>query len=182
MADAEFERRASLAIIAQDLVTPVRAILGYQQIIVEEGRRLRARRRDPRPASGSGRRRRAQRSRRPDPRDQADAETGGDGRDGFQARLRHDLRTPLNAIIGYSEMVAGGSGKIRWRGRLRADLEKLLVAGAAAARSHRRNRGPRPARCGSRRHRRKPPGCRRRGGYRRPASFAAARKQCAEAQ
>ena len=31
MVDAEFRRRASLAIIWQDLVTPVRAIHGYQR-------------------------------------------------------------------------------------------------------------------------------------------------------
>ena len=37
--DADFKRRASLAIIWQDLVTPVRAILGYQEIIVEEAQR-----------------------------------------------------------------------------------------------------------------------------------------------
>jgi adenylate cyclase len=36
-ADEDFERRARLAVIRQDLVTPVRAILGYQEIIIEEG-------------------------------------------------------------------------------------------------------------------------------------------------
>ena len=39
--DADFKRRASLAVIWQDLVTPVRAILGFQEIIVEQGQRLR---------------------------------------------------------------------------------------------------------------------------------------------
>ena len=41
MADAEPERRASLAVIWQDLATPVRAILGHQEIILAEGQRLR---------------------------------------------------------------------------------------------------------------------------------------------
>ena len=38
--DAEFKRRASLAIVWQDLVMPVRAIPDYQKIIVEEGQCL----------------------------------------------------------------------------------------------------------------------------------------------
>ena len=40
VADADFERRARLALVWQDLVTPVRAIVGYQEIAIEEGRRL----------------------------------------------------------------------------------------------------------------------------------------------
>ena len=38
--DADFKRRACLAVFWQGLVTPVRAILGYQEIIVERGQRL----------------------------------------------------------------------------------------------------------------------------------------------
>src|SRR5690242_3481229 len=98
--DAEFKRRASLAIIWQDLVMPVRAILGYQEIIVEEGQRLRLD--DVLPylrqvltAAGM----------LSDLVDRIleikpDAETGEDDAYGFQAKLRHDLRTSLNAIIG----------------------------------------------------------------------------------
>ena len=40
VADADFERRARLALVWQDLVTPVRAIVDYQEIAIEEGRRL----------------------------------------------------------------------------------------------------------------------------------------------
>ena len=38
--DPDFERRARLSVVWQDLVTPVRAIAEYQEIISEEGRRL----------------------------------------------------------------------------------------------------------------------------------------------
>ncbi|MDW6020413.1 adenylate/guanylate cyclase domain-containing protein [Mesorhizobium sp. BAC0120] len=125
--DAEFKRRASLAIIWQDLVMPVRAILGYQEIIVEEGQRLRLD--DVLPyldqvliAAGM----------LSDLVDRileikADAETGGDDPDSFQAKLRHDLRTSLNAIIGYSEMVIEDLDRSIGADALRPDLERLLV-------------------------------------------------------
>ena len=38
-AEADFAERARLAVIWQELVTPVRAIVGYQEIIVEQARR-----------------------------------------------------------------------------------------------------------------------------------------------
>ena len=126
-ADPDFERRARLSMIWQDLVTPVRAIVGYQEIIVEEGRRLGLddlvpyldkvlvaagllsemvdRVRDPNAAAETD---------RPD-------EIAG-----VQARLRHDLRTPLNAIIGYSEMVLEDLAGVPRAKSLRADVEKLL--------------------------------------------------------
>ena len=39
--EPDFERRARLSIVWQDLVNPVRAIVDYQEIIVEEAERLR---------------------------------------------------------------------------------------------------------------------------------------------
>jgi CheY-like chemotaxis protein len=55
---------------------------------------------------------------------------GGQSRDEFLARLRHDLRTPLNAIVGYSEMLledaqaAGEAASGLCRG-----LERIAAAG-----------------------------------------------------
>jgi hypothetical protein len=36
----DFERRARLSVIRQNLLTPVRSIVGYQEIIVEQAERL----------------------------------------------------------------------------------------------------------------------------------------------
>ncbi|MBN8994386.1 MAG: response regulator [Rhizobiales bacterium] len=122
--DGTFEQRARLALVWQDLVTPVRAIAGYQDLILEQARarglaellpyfekvlvaadalgRLVGSLLDPAAAGGD------------DPLASA------------QGRLRHDLRTPLNAIIGYSEMaledIAGRSDA----GELASDIERLL--------------------------------------------------------
>jgi adenylate cyclase len=125
--DAEFKRRASLAVIWQDLVTPVRAILGYQEIIVEEGQRLQLD--DVLPylhqvltAAGTL-------SELVDRilETRADAATGADDPGSIQAKLRHDLRTPLNAIIGYSEMVLEDLEGSTGAEVLRPDLERLLI-------------------------------------------------------
>src|SRR5215467_13206153 len=103
--DAEFKRRASLAIIWQDLVMPVRAILDYQEIIVEEGQRLRLDGALPylhkvltaaRALSELVDRILAIK---------ADGDTDERHLESIQATLRHDVRNSLNAIIGYSEMV-----------------------------------------------------------------------------
>ena len=125
--DAEFKRRASLAIIWQDLVRPVRAILDYQEIIVEEGQRLRLDEALPylhqvltaaRALSELVDRVLAIK---------ADAETDARHLDSFQAKLRHDLRTSLNAIIGYSEMVLEDLDSSIGTDALRTDLGKLLM-------------------------------------------------------
>src|SRR3712207_2897444 len=107
MPGAELGRRARLVMVAQDLVTPVRVILGYQEIIVEEGQRLGLE--DVLPYllnvlqaartlhdlierlldAGAG-------------SDFAGMEGQAVDQVGIEARVRHDLRTPLNAIIGYS--------------------------------------------------------------------------------
>jgi adenylate cyclase len=124
--DADFQRRASLAVIWQDLVTPVRAILGFQEIIVEEGQRLRLEGELPylhRVLAAAGTLSDiVDRILAPEPEAEADADDPGN----VQAKLRHDLRTPLNAIIGYSEMVLEDlDGSLPGEG-LRADIEKLL--------------------------------------------------------
>ena len=125
MADPGFERRASLAITWQDLVMPVRTILGYQQIIVEEGQRLGLE--DVLPDLNQVLAAAGMLSDLVDRilETRADEKSGGDG---LQARLRHDLRTSLNAIIGYSEMVLEDLDGSSGADALRADLGKLLHA------------------------------------------------------
>ena len=125
-AHADLERRARLAVIWEDLINPVRAIVGYQEIIVDEARRLEMADllpyldkvlvaahalnglvnslRDP--ASGRA--------------------VEADDLVSVEGRLRHDLRTPLNAIIGYSEMVVEDLDAFPGAEALRPDLDRLL--------------------------------------------------------
>jgi len=125
--DSGFEHRARLVVIWEDLINPVRAIAGYQELVLDQARRLGLADlipdldrvltaantlsqlvdtlRNPAPGAISD-----------DASDLAD----------MQSRLRHDLRTPLNAIIGYSEMVvedldSSPAGKV-----IKPDLERLL--------------------------------------------------------
>lgn len=126
-ADPDFEKRARLALVWQDLVTPVGAILGYQEIIVEQAERLQLQAfaadldkvlqaaaallqlvnslKDARFSLG---------------------EDEPDGIGGIQAKLRHDLRTPLNAILGYTEMMLEDMETVPAAEALRPDCDKLL--------------------------------------------------------
>jgi len=126
-ADPDLERRARLALVWEDLVNPVRGIRGYQEIILEECRKLDVvdllpffenvltaattlsglvdSLRDPHPRA-----------------DGADQEALADE----EAKLRHDLRTPLNAIIGYTEMAVEDIDEFPEAIELLPDIAKLL--------------------------------------------------------
>jgi adenylate cyclase len=125
--DADFTRRARLAAVRQSLVTPVRAILGYQEIIVEVGQRLKLN--DVLPTlnqvldaavalSGLV-------DRILDTKSEVEVDAGD--LESVQAKLRHDLRTPLNAIIGYSELLLDDLNGTPAAEALRPDLDRLLV-------------------------------------------------------
>ena len=122
-ADAEFKRRASLANIWQDLVTPVRAILGFQEIILEDAQRLGLE--DLLPPL---RQVLTAATALCELVDKVGAYGSVDEPTSFQATFRHDLRTPLNAIIGYSEMILEDlEGSTEGGDVLRPDLERLLI-------------------------------------------------------
>jgi adenylate cyclase len=124
--DPDFERRAWLSVVWQDLTDPVLAIVNYQEIIVEEAERfgltdcqadldrvlVAARALNELVEGLRG------------PMTKAGAENNLAG---FQATLRHDLRTPLNAIIGYSEMVLEYVEDDARTDMLRADIARLLA-------------------------------------------------------
>lgn len=121
----EFQRQAIAAHVEQRLAGPARAILGFQELLLEQTRDLAL------------------------PDVQADLERIGaaarqlidlidrlvDGRAGCpeggeaEARLRHDLRTPLNAIIGYSEMILEDTADMD-HPTLKEDLRVILGAAA----------------------------------------------------
>lgn len=102
--DSELRERAIAAHLAQQLGGPAKAILAYQDLVVEQARELGLN--DLLPdlekvsvAAGNLNRVLEQL-----------IETGLERERsldvGFEAAIRHELRTPLNAIIGYSEMIA----------------------------------------------------------------------------
>ena len=123
----DLERRARLALVWEDLVNPVRGIRGYQEIILEECRKLGLDELMPSfekvliAATALGDRVEDLRY----PAAKAPTETEND-LVGEEARLRHDLRTPLNAIIGYTEMVMEDIDDMPLAEGLRSDLAKLL--------------------------------------------------------
>ena len=94
--------RAYAAAIAQRLTGPAQALVGYQELIVEQVR-------EAGPAGALQDLERVLVAARALDAKVAALLGGGDDLDGgedAEARLRHDLRTPLNAVLGYSEMVA----------------------------------------------------------------------------
>jgi class 3 adenylate cyclase len=128
MSNTEFQRWTRLVTVQQDLVTPVRAILDYQDLLREEARRLAL---TDVLAYLDEATRAAQALDvlvgRLMERDgvldmEACLELGSSG-----AKLRHELRTPLNAIIGYSELALEDLPEGEAVESLRPDLEKLLT-------------------------------------------------------
>ncbi|MGF7160933.1 class 3 adenylate cyclase/CheY-like chemotaxis protein [Rhodoligotrophos appendicifer] len=122
----DFERRARFAILWQDLITPVRAIVTYQEILVEEAQRLGLADIQPsleRVMSAAGALNAlVDQLRDPD----FTLETMEGDPVSAEAKLQHDLRTPLNAIIGYSEMVVEDLNDGSCGQELLPDLERLL--------------------------------------------------------
>jgi class 3 adenylate cyclase/CheY-like chemotaxis protein len=134
--DGELGRRARLLVIGQDLLTPVRVMLGFQEMIVEEGQRLGLSEVAPYfdnvLASIRALHRIVEDLLAPEtaahPAPDEDLRTG-------IARLRHDLRTPLNAVIGYSELALEELGEDASSWRMRSDIDRLLVEARRLLRS-----------------------------------------------
>lgn len=125
--DGAFERRARLALVWQDLATPVRAIAGYQDLIIEQAKSLG--RDDLLPyfekvLAGAN----ALAGLVNGLLDAPEAPGVGSELASEQAKLRHDLRTPLNAIIGYSEMALEDLAGETSADGLAADIGRLLAA------------------------------------------------------
>ncbi|HUG54742.1 MAG TPA: adenylate/guanylate cyclase domain-containing protein [Vicinamibacteria bacterium] len=97
---------ALLAHLRHELRTPVNAILGYTEMLLE----------DEAPGQASPDLRKIQSAGRTvlqlinEILDPARLAAGGD-LDAAGARIRHDLRTPVNAILGYSEMLIEDAGE-----------------------------------------------------------------------
>lgn len=122
-ADPERVKRATLAHMRHELRTPINAILGYSEMLLEE---------DAPEAALPDLRRIREAGRQllglvdtvlaPDRAGDAERDL-----DGFGARVRADLRTPINAVIGYAEMLIENEREAG-REALIADLERIHVA------------------------------------------------------
>lgn len=124
--DGAFEQRARLTLVWQDLVTPVRAIAGYQELIVEQARTLGLA--DLLPYFEKVLAAAVALAGLVDSLiDPQAASAGGDALAGMQGKLRHDLRTPLNAVIGYSEMALEDVDGNPAAGALVDDIGRLLA-------------------------------------------------------
>jgi class 3 adenylate cyclase/CheY-like chemotaxis protein len=103
--DADLDRRTKLLVVWQDLVNPVRAIVGYQELVVEEAlrRNLLGDRHYLKTVLATAW---SLSEMVADLRASGSAMTTGSAEDldRMQITLRHDMRTALNAIIGYSEI------------------------------------------------------------------------------
>ncbi|MBI4786821.1 MAG: response regulator [Chloroflexi bacterium] len=125
MSDSLTER-AWLANLRHELRTPINAIIGYSEMLLEDAadrgdERLSA---DLQKIQTAGSQLLARVNEILDP---ARIETEGLGadRETFGANLRHELRTPLSAVIGYTEMLLEEQGG---QEEMRGDLEKIHAA------------------------------------------------------
>jgi CheY-like chemotaxis protein len=121
-------KRASLAYLRHEIRTPVNAIIGYSEMLLEdvtapEQQELAA---DLQKIHTAGKQILSIVDDILHPEKIALAKTDEDPH-AFRVQLRHALRTPLNAVIGYSEMLIEG-GRETNRKDLLPDLQRILDA------------------------------------------------------
>jgi class 3 adenylate cyclase/CheY-like chemotaxis protein len=123
----EFQRQALATHVAQRMAGPAQAILGFQDLLLEQARDLGLSHllADLERIGAAARQLNGLVDGLLD--DTATCPEG-DGAEA-EARLRHDLRTPLNAIIGYSEMILEEAGDLQPQ-TLKEDLGVILAAAA----------------------------------------------------
>jgi signal transduction histidine kinase len=125
--DPERVRKAALAHVRHELKTPVGAIIGYSEMLLEDAEESgepEETRSDLRRIERAGKELLALIEEILHP-DRVDVQ--GKKLDEFSARVRAALRTPINAVIGYAEMLIESA---RESGRERAvpDLERIRTA------------------------------------------------------
>ncbi len=119
-------RAALLAHIRHELSSPINAIIGYSEMLIEgaTGDSASEFRPDLEKILSAGQQLRA---RVTDLLHPARTETPELDLDSFGAHVRHELRTPINAVIGYSEMLIEDAGEAE-HAELVADLQKTQTA------------------------------------------------------
>ncbi len=132
-AGATAAKRAFLAHVRHELRTPINAIIGYSEMLIEEAEDVRERERADALAADLGKIRRAGTqllelvNRLLDPSRIA---TGAESFDleEFEAQLRHDLRIPLSTVTGYAELLQEGAADAGQE-HLIPDLQRIHSAG-----------------------------------------------------
>ncbi len=123
----ERARQALLSHLRHNLRSPLNAILGYTEMLIEdaeaEGQAELLSDLQRIHAAGT-----QLFDRVSDILDPAWFEAGSTDLESFRATLRHELRTPLNAVLGYSEMLLEDA-RDRGGANLVPDLEKIHTAG-----------------------------------------------------
>ncbi|MFQ6240453.1 adenylate/guanylate cyclase domain-containing protein [Sinorhizobium meliloti] len=123
----DFQHQAIAAHVAQRLAGPARAILGFQELLIEQARDLGLIHiNSDLDRIGAAAR---QLNGFIDRLLEGTACALEEGEAEAEAKLRHDLRTPLNAIIGYSEMILEEAGDAPEH-PLKEDLHVILSAAA----------------------------------------------------
>jgi adenylate cyclase len=121
------QRSALLSHVRHELRTPVNAILGYSEMLIEDAQAagtatLAA---DLERIHGAGASLLTLINELLDP---AQLERTDLDLEAMATRARHDLRTPVNAVIGYSEMLIEDAPSVG-AAAMTADLERILAAG-----------------------------------------------------
>lgn len=123
----DFQRQAIAAHVAQRLAGPARAILSFQELLIEQARDLGLlHTKSDIDRIGAAAR---QLNNLIDSLLDGTACALEEGAAEAEARFRHDLRTPLNAIIGYSEMILE-EARDSQQHALTEDLQVILSAAA----------------------------------------------------
>lgn len=125
------EREASLANLRHDLRSPINAIVGYAEMLLEEG----AAESDPGTAGDLRKIREAGKELQQVVDDvfavdnfKRQRGSSQPGRETFAKDVEHRLRTPLNAVIGYTEMLLEREQAAE-HGESNSDIEKIGRAG-----------------------------------------------------
>lgn len=110
--EVERNRKALLANIRHDLRTPINAIIGYSELLIEEASDSQAEFvADLDKINSAGRHLLELVNRILDPK-RIEAESADINSNTVEAELRHEMREPLNTVIGYTEMLLEESKEV----------------------------------------------------------------------
>lgn len=116
--DPERLRRASLAQLRHDLRSPINAVVGYAEMLLEDAS-------DGEPAGVAEDLRKVREAGR-ELQGVVDRVLSPEGVDADPSRIEHGLRTPLNTVIGFSELLLERGEQLP--ASFRSDLERILEA------------------------------------------------------
>jgi class 3 adenylate cyclase len=119
-------RRAFLSNVRNELLTPINVIVGYSEILLEDGQKHPNFAPDLEKIASAGKQLLGVIDSSLDQGKIEQSDQTGD-LEAFVARTRHDLRTPLNAIIGYGEILLEDAKEVG-EDACCPDIEQILTA------------------------------------------------------